>query len=113
MEITEPAESMSAVSMPGDNAPDRMAVSSVARRPCVPDEIEESFTCIPDGLSAREIDVLRLLGIGRSNKDIAKALSISLNTVATHVRNILAKTHCANRTEAAIYAGRNKLVETP
>jgi DNA-binding NarL/FixJ family response regulator len=52
---------------------------------------------------------LRLLAIGRSNKDIAKVLSISLNTVATHVRHILTKTACANRTEAAAYASRHKL----
>lgn len=63
----------------------------------------------PDGLTAREAEVLELIAIGRSNKDVAKALSISLNTVATHVRNILNKTHCANRTEAAAYAARNEL----
>jgi DNA-binding CsgD family transcriptional regulator len=65
----------------------------------------------PDELTAREVDVLRLITIGRSNKDIAQVLSISLNTVATHVRNILTKTECANRTEAAAYARRNDLVE--
>jgi DNA-binding CsgD family transcriptional regulator len=59
-----------------------------------------------DDLTAREAEVLRLIAIGRSNADIAMALSISLNTVATHVRNILAKTGCANRTEAAAYAMR-------
>jgi DNA-binding NarL/FixJ family response regulator len=57
----------------------------------------------------REIDVLRLVTIGRSNKDISKALTISLNTVATHVRSILNKTGCANRTEAAAYAMHNEL----
>jgi DNA-binding CsgD family transcriptional regulator len=60
-------------------------------------------------LTQREAEVLRLIAIGRSNADIALVLSISLNTVATHVRNILAKTGCANRTEAAAYAMRNKL----
>ncbi len=64
---------------------------------------------IPDSLTPREIEVLRLLAIGRGNADIALVLSISLNTVATHVRNILAKTGCANRTEAAAYAMRHKL----
>jgi putative endonuclease len=59
----------------------------------------------PDDLTAREVEVLGLIAIGRSNADIATALSISLNTVATHVRSILAKTRCANRTEAA-YAMR-------
>ena len=62
-----------------------------------------------DDLTAREAEVLRLIAIGRSNADIAIALSISLNTVATHVRNILAKTGCANRTEAAAYAMRHGL----
>jgi DNA-binding NarL/FixJ family response regulator len=62
-----------------------------------------------DDLTAREAQVLRLIAIGRSNADIATVLSISLNTVATHVRNILAKTGCANRTEAAAYAMRNGL----
>jgi DNA-binding NarL/FixJ family response regulator len=63
----------------------------------------------PDDLTAREAEVLQLIAIGRSNADIAMALSISLNTVATHVRNILAKTACANRTEAAAYAMRHGL----
>ncbi|MBS0643069.1 MAG: AAA family ATPase [Proteobacteria bacterium] len=64
---------------------------------------------VPDELTSRELDVLRLLAIGRSNADIALVLSISLNTVATHVRSILAKTGCANRTEAASYAMRHGL----
>ena len=62
-----------------------------------------------DELTSREFEVLRLLAIGRSNADIAMVLEISLNTVATHVRNILAKTGCANRTEAAAYAMRRGL----
>lgn len=65
----------------------------------------------PDELTAREIDVLRLIAIGRSNKDVAQILSISLNTVATHVRNILTKTDCANRTEAAAYARRHGIMD--
>jgi predicted ATPase/DNA-binding NarL/FixJ family response regulator len=60
----------------------------------------------PDDLTAREMDVLRLLAIGRTNKDVSLVLTISLNTVATHVRSILNKTQCANRTEAAAYAIR-------
>jgi len=66
----------------------------------------------PDELTPREVAVLRLIAIGRSNGDIAIALSISLNTVATHVRSILAKTGCANRTEAAAYAMRQGLALT-
>ena len=63
----------------------------------------------PDGLSQREVEVLRLVAAGKSNRDIADALCISLNTVATHVRNILTKTGTANRTEAAAYALRQGL----
>jgi DNA-binding NarL/FixJ family response regulator len=70
--------------------------------PTVPDVI--------DDLSQREVEVLRLLAAGKSNREIAEALCISLNTVATHVRNILAKTGAANRTEAAAYALRYGLL---
>lgn len=66
----------------------------------------------PDGLTAREIDVLRLIAIGRNNADIALVLSIGQSTVATHVHNILTKTGCANRTEAAAYARDHGIVET-
>ena len=66
--------------------------------------------CRPDGLSARELDVLRLVSIGRNNRDIAAVLAISPNTVANHVRSILDKTFCTNRTEAAAYARRTGLV---
>jgi DNA-binding CsgD family transcriptional regulator len=64
---------------------------------------------LPDNLTLREAEVLRLLAIGRGNADIAIALEISNSTVATHVHNILTKTGCANRTEAAAYAVRNSL----
>ena len=63
-----------------------------------------------DGLSAAELRVLRLLGSGATNRKIGEQLHISPNTVANHVRNILAKTGTANRTEAANYARQNGLV---
>jgi len=62
-----------------------------------------------DDLSPREIEVLRLMALGKSNQEIAEALFISRNTVSTHVRNILTKTGSANRTEAAAYAMRHAL----
>jgi DNA-binding CsgD family transcriptional regulator len=62
-----------------------------------------------DDLSPREIEVLRLMASGKSNREIAKVLFISRNTVSTHVRNILTKTGSANRTEAAAYAMRHGL----
>ena len=64
-----------------------------------------------DDLSPREVEVPRLLAAGKSNRDIADALCISLSTVASHVRHILTKTGCANRTEAAAYALRHGLTE--
>jgi DNA-binding CsgD family transcriptional regulator len=59
-----------------------------------------------DALTPREAEVLGLIAMGRTNADIAHVLAIGVNTVATHVRSILAKTGCANRTEAAAYALR-------
>jgi DNA-binding CsgD family transcriptional regulator len=64
-----------------------------------------------DDLSPREIEVLRLMALGKSNREIAEVLFISRNTVSTHVRNILAKTGSVNRTEAAAYAVRYGLSE--
>jgi DNA-binding NarL/FixJ family response regulator len=65
---------------------------------------------LPDGLSGREVEVLRLVATGRSNRDIGNALFISQNTVANHVRSILQKTASANRAEATAYAARNGLL---
>jgi len=62
-----------------------------------------------NGLSVREVEVLRLLAEGRRNREIAAELSIAENTVFQHVRSILNKTGCANRTEAAAYAHRHGL----
>jgi DNA-binding CsgD family transcriptional regulator len=60
-----------------------------------------------DGLTARELEVLGLLGEGLSNRGIAGRLMISENTAANHVRSILAKTGSENRTQAAMY-GRDQ-----
>jgi DNA-binding CsgD family transcriptional regulator len=65
---------------------------------------------LPDGLSAREADVLRLLATGLSNREIGRELFISEHTAANHVRSILRKTASSNRTEAASYAFRHGLV---
>ncbi|HOL37796.1 MAG TPA: LuxR C-terminal-related transcriptional regulator, partial [Rubrivivax sp.] len=64
----------------------------------------------PCGLSEREVEVLRLIAIGRNNREIGQVLAISPNTVANHVRSILAKTYTANRTEAAAFANREGLI---
>jgi DNA-binding CsgD family transcriptional regulator/pimeloyl-ACP methyl ester carboxylesterase len=67
-------------------------------------------SALPDGLSAREVEVLRLLAAGKGNQHIADELVISLNTARKHVANILDKTGTANRTEAAAYARDHGLV---
>ena len=64
----------------------------------------------PDGLTEREVEVLRLVAAGRTNPQIADALVISRNTVGRHVGNIFAKIDVSNRTEAAAYAGRHGLI---
>jgi NarL family two-component system response regulator LiaR len=63
-----------------------------------------------DQLTEREMDVLRLIARGKSNKEIADSLIISEKTVKTHVSNILSKLHLADRTQVAIYALRQRLV---
>jgi NarL family two-component system response regulator LiaR len=60
-------------------------------------------------LTEREVDVLRLVAQGRSNRDIAEELVITEMTVRTHVSNILSKLHLASRTQAALYALREGL----
>jgi len=63
-----------------------------------------------DDLTPREVEVLRALARGRSNKEIAGALHIGEETVKTHVSNILSKLHLADRTQAAIYGLQKRLV---
>jgi len=60
-------------------------------------------------LSEREVQVLRLVAQGLSNKEIADRLVVSERTVRAHVSNILNKLHLANRTQAALYAIREGL----
>ena len=64
----------------------------------------------PDGLTEREVDVLRLIASGKTNQEIGDELFISARTVANHAANIFSKTGAANRAEAATYASRNGLV---
>ena len=68
-------------------------------------------TAPPDDLSWREVEILRLVAAGLSNREIGQKLSISGHTVANHVRGILRKTGTANRTEAAGYAHRHALLD--
>jgi DNA-binding NarL/FixJ family response regulator len=62
-------------------------------------------------LTARELDVLRLLGAGRANKEIAAELGLGERTTRTHVSSILAKLGLNSRTQAALWAVREGLVD--
>ena len=62
-------------------------------------------------LTDREMQVLRLVAQGLANREIAKQLFISENTVKNHIRNILEKLHLHSRMEAVVYAVREKLLE--
>ena len=65
----------------------------------------------PDGLTEREVGVLRLIAAGRTNSEIARTLVITPNTAAKLVANILGKINASNRAEAASYAHEKGLVE--
>jgi two-component system NarL family response regulator len=62
-------------------------------------------------LTDREMEVLKLVAQGLNNRDIAKKLYISENTVKNHIRNILEKLHLHSRMEAVVYAVREKMIE--
>jgi len=64
-------------------------------------------------LTRRELEVLSDLASGRTNKQIARDLGVSLNTVKFHVRNILDKLHLHNRAQVVAYALRTRLVDSP
>ena len=65
----------------------------------------------PPKLTDREMEVLRLVAQGLNNRDIARGLFISENTVKNHIRNILEKLHLHSRVEAVMYAVRENLLE--
>ncbi len=62
-----------------------------------------------DGLTPREVEVLRLIAAGRTNTEIASDLTLSVRTVARHITNIYTKIGARNKVEAADYVHRNQL----
>ncbi len=79
---------------------------SEGQRPSRPDP---TLARSVEPLTEREVEVLRLVAQGRSNREIGNQLTISEGTVRTHVSNILGKLHLASRTQATLYALREGL----
>jgi DNA-binding NarL/FixJ family response regulator len=71
---------------------------------------DKAKTRHPAGLTDREIEVLRLVSRGRTNKEIASELGVSVKTVHTHLANAFVKCKVGNRTEAAAFATEHSLV---
>jgi DNA-binding NarL/FixJ family response regulator len=68
-----------------------------------------SPSSFPAGLSQREVEVLRLVAAGKSNRQIAQALTLSEKTVANHLTHIFNKTGVDNRAAATAFAMRHNL----
>ena len=68
------------------------------------DKLTDTGEGLVEQLSERELEVLRLIAAGLSNKKIAEALFVSLSTVKTHLRNIYGKLNLHSRTEAIVKA---------
>ncbi len=84
-----------------------------AGRKRIPPEVAAELAdhCAEDGLSSREIDVLRLIAAGNANKEIAAQLSIAEETVKSHVTNILARLGASDRTHAVTLALKRGIIE--
>lgn len=95
-----------AISLAESSGLDSLAARARQLGPSVP-----APSSAPSGLSPREMTILRLVARGLSNREIGNELVISEHTAANHVRSILRKTECANRTEATAYAYRQGLVQ--
>ncbi|EXG81735.1 response regulator [Cryptosporangium arvum] len=72
---------------------------------------ERHRLALPDPLTEREVDVLRALAEGWSNAEIAAALSVSIETVRTHVKRVLTKLGVRDRTQAVVWAFRTGFLD--
>jgi len=86
----------------------RKLMEGLRQRPKQPDDENRL-----EQLTGRELDVLRLIGRGASNREVASALSLSEGTVRTHVHHLLNKLGLANRNQAILYALKAGLVDKP
>jgi DNA-binding NarL/FixJ family response regulator len=108
-----------------DDDPDTMlrAIRAVAHGesllgPTIAQKVLRQFSALPakqaplaDDLTPREVEVLKLIAAGLSNKEIAEALVLSEKTVKNHINNIFSKLHVYDRSQAMLYAIRQGLVK--
>jgi DNA-binding NarL/FixJ family response regulator len=108
-----------------DDDPDTMlrAIRAVAHGesllgPAIAQKVMRQFSALPgkrtpfvDDLTPRELEVLKLIASGLSNKEIAEALVLSEKTVKNHINNIFSKLHVYDRSQAILYAIREGLVK--
>ncbi len=73
--------------------------------------LDKAQAPLVDGLTTREVEVLKLIAEGMSNKEIAAQLSLSEKTVKNHINNIFSKLHLYDRTQATLYAIRSGLAK--
>lgn len=75
-----------------------------------PKEVDTAKSKYIDNLTSREIEIVKLIGKGKSNKEIASELFLSEGTVKNYITNILSKLYLRDRTQVALYAVENRLV---
>jgi DNA-binding NarL/FixJ family response regulator len=87
--------------------------SQPVKPPPAPEGGDAASTSPPHKLTARELEVLRLLAQGKTNQDIAQELLISRATVKVHVQHIIAKLEVSDRTQAIVRAFKLGLIRSP
>ncbi len=109
--IDEVADAIRSVWSGNSRISPSMAAKLIAEFAAMSKRAEERQQFPAPRVTEREMDVLKLVAQGMSNRDIAATLFISENTVKNHIRNILEKLHLHSRMEAVVYAVREKLLE--
>ena len=109
--IEEVADAVRAVMQGQTLISPSMASKLIAELATLSKQADQRSTVPAPRLTDRELDVLRLVAQGLTNREVADQLYIAENTVKNHVRNILEKLHLHSRMEAVLYAVREKLFE--
>ncbi|MFE3320066.1 LuxR C-terminal-related transcriptional regulator [Nocardia sp. NPDC059195] len=89
----------------------RRTLTTLGARPACREIAALAPTPLPRGLSAREVEVLRLVAVGKTNHEIATALFLSEKTIARHLSNIFVKIEVTSRTAAAAFAYEHQLAD--